>query len=99
MELLLFTIDGAFDWRAHRPRSLVTDVTPTGMLTAIQHGCVMNEGVSRRLLEFVWHSWTPTSVVFSHTGHHCQRAGLVDGDICSTLPVDSYKDKRTPVII
>ena len=29
----------------------------------------------------------------------CQRAGLVDGDICSTLPVDSYKDKRTPVII
>ena len=33
MELLLFTIDGDlhFDWRAHRPRSLVTDVTPTGM--------------------------------------------------------------------
>ena len=31
-EGVLFTIDGDlhFDWRAHHPRSLVTDVTPTG---------------------------------------------------------------------
>ena len=95
--IVLFTIDGDlhFDWRAHRLRSLVTDVTPTGMHAYDGHSNTLwlchEQGCLYWNLHCVLHVDSHQRASFLYT----TLATIINGLICvglvypSSYPVDS----------
>ena len=104
-EVVLFTIDGDlhFDWHAHRLRSLVTDVTPTGMHAYDGHSNTLwlchEQGCLYWNLHCVLHVDSHQRASFLYN----TLATIINGLICvglvypSSYPVDSIY-KGTPVI-